>query len=234
MARRKFSRVRRTLALARALRNSCHSDGNKGIGRLRLAKVTIAPCVFVSSRHVRSCYRKDRKMVVNLRLSSWGKNGRFDRPVLIRLWTRSILSVIYIYIDTICLDHNCFLWVGKGCLWLRPSNRKIHQPASRAGTNNNYAIVVPLASTVERRRNTCTPLVPSSRLAINLFNARNVLAWKIFSLRVLFFSFFIAIANSLGRHLLLFSSRLLPNNFFTVAKYSKIVPPLFIHILVSV
>lgn len=52
------------------LRNSCHSDGNNGIGRRRLAKVTIARSLvsslhfrplssrFVSTRHLRSCYRR--------------------------------------------------------------------------------------------------------------------------------------------------------------------------------
>lgn len=74
---------------------------------------------------------------LDLRLSTSGKNGRFDRPVLIRLRTRSILSVITrpgLYIrahrlryDLPVLDRSCLILRVKGVSdCVLQSRRKIH------------------------------------------------------------------------------------------------------------
>lgn len=205
MARRKFPAYVEPLPSRERvrLRNSSQLDGNKGQrnwkakvgeGNHRSLGFSLRFSFrFVSSRHVRSRYRK-KKMACGCQLRE-RMEGSIDR-----FWSdyeriRSCLLLhdpgLYIYIigyDTIYLC--CLiLWVkGVSDCVLRIEKFISQARASRARTNDNYVIVVPLGSIVERRRNTYT--VSSFIASCNKpIERRNVLAWKIFSMRV-HFSFF--------------------------------------------
>lgn len=160
-----------------------------GIGRRRLAKVTIAPSVFPfvfrfvsfpAATYDHVIERKRWLAVVNF-VKEWKvRSTGFDLIMnafdLVCYYT--ILAFIYIYIigyDTIYLC--CLiLWVkGVSDCVLRIEKFISQARASRAGTNDNYVIVVPLGSIVERRRNTYT--VSSFIASCNKpIERRNVLA----------------------------------------------------------
>lgn len=209
------------------LRNSSHLDGNirapPRSNRKAKVAITIAPLFFSSSPHFRfvpaatydhvNGWKNVGLAVVNF-LGRGGKNGRFDRPVLIRLDAFDLVAIFtYTRYD---LFASCSIpWV-KDVFDRVPSIEKFITRVWRAGTNDSCVIIG--SPRLDRGK--------AKRYTVSLFiDAKTSIHLRIFSYARIF-SFFhhywqlttLVVCNSDG-------------NFPSLWKYSKIIPSLLFYSL---